>query len=131
MDILSAKYRRETVKQDIINKVSLFIDKDTRVVNMREFFKQNPYYRNKLQYYFGTMPEFYEEIDARPEYKYIKKITEQVSRRKTKSVRDQLAAEQLDYLREQGFTLQEIGDRYGISKQAVNQLITMLDTDLV
>jgi transposase len=128
MDFLSAKYRKELVKQDIINKASLFIDKSNNTIDMKGFFSQNPYYRNKIQYYFGNMPDFYEEIGAKQEFKYVKKLKEQSQKRKTLSLRDELALERLEQLRKEGLTLQEIGEKYNITKQSVNQLINMLDT---
>ncbi len=127
MDVLDRKYRRNFVKQDILDKVSAFIDKTNQTVNMKDFFQTYPYYRNKIVYYFGSMPDFYEEIDAKPEYKYVKRLTEQSQRRTTLTFRDELALQRLEDLRKQGHTLQSIADSHGVTKQAVAQLINMLD----
>ena len=127
MDMLRVKSRKELVKNEISQLVKPYIDEELRTINTKEFFTVYPYYKNKITYYFGGFAEFYDYIDARPEFNYVKKIKEANSRRNVRSIRDSLAMERLQQLRQEGETLESIGNRYGVTKQAVNQLINMLD----
>lgn len=130
MDAYRAKLRRDTVKNEIMQKISPFIDRESNTVDVKGFFKENPYYKNKIPYYFGGFQEFYEEIDARPEYVYVKKMKKITTNNRIRSLRNQLALERLEQLRRANYTLEAIADEYGVSKQAIHQLISVLDTEL-
>jgi hypothetical protein len=119
-----------TIKQEIIDKAKPFIDKEHSTIDLDGFFNTNPYYRNKITYYFGGMTEFYEELGVvKQDFKYVTKMKDISQRRKTRSLRNELAFERLEQHRRAGETLEDIAREYGVSKQCVHQLVALLDTE--
>lgn len=131
MEVYAKKLRRQAIKLEILEKTKLFVNEEEGVFDVKAFFKANQYYKNKITYYFGSLSEFYEEVGARPDYKYVRAIKEKLKKKRTMSVRNELALERLRQLRREGKTLQEIGDSYGVTKQAIEQLAYSLDIDLI
>lgn len=131
MDDLRVKLRRENMKSEILEYGKMFINKEDNTFNTTEFKNANSYYYTKISYYFGTWADFYEElgVEKKSQQKVKEKLKAAVVKRKTASVRNALASEMFLQLREQGLTYEEIGRRYGVSKQLIYQLGTMLSVD--
>jgi hypothetical protein len=131
MDLLRMKLRKQTVIQEIVRLAKPYIDKESGMFDSKAFFKTNPYYRNKIPYYFGTTAEFYEYLGVKRKSKFDVNLSKADANTKSNTLRNFLAIDHIKQLRVSGMTLQQIGDKYGVSKQNVEQLIERLalDTD--
>lgn len=130
MDALMVKQRKERFKQEILESARPFVDAQTESINTKEFFNAFPYYANKIAYYFGSMENFYEDLGVRKKFKYIEKIKTRKYRSDATSVRNQLALERLDQLLNEGLSLVAIGQKFGVSRQAIYHLMATLDKDV-
>lgn len=118
--------KKEYMRKVMLNEASQYVKNG--VFDSKEFFLEYPSYRARMVYYFGSTHNFYKELGFTPEYKYQKLAEEKKKRKKQKSLRNQLAYERL-YILLENRTLDEIGALYGVSKQAVHNLMTSLDID--
>jgi hypothetical protein len=81
-------------------------------VDLSKFRKERHSDYNLINYYFGSIDNLLKQLD----------VNKSVTSYGGASLRNQLALTFLDDLREQGYTYQEIADKYKVSRTAINNL---------
>ena len=109
-------------KQDIYEAMKEFID-ENKCINIAAFRETHPKLYAIIPHYFGSVNQALAELN-------LVKIT--VTRHRTSekaiSLRDMLAFDMLQYLRKlEKSSLEEIAEKYGVSRPAINQLHKALE----
>lgn len=121
--------RQEHTRNYILSLAQPFLNED-KAFDINAFTKAHNYYASKIPYYFGSKPKFYELLGAKTtlrSFKYVQKIKGNITKAKVKTVRNMLALERLEELQESGMSMSDIATMYGVSRQAIHQLIETLD----
>lgn len=107
---------KDSKKQQIIEAVNKYVNDD--ILDITEFRKNNPEIYATLPYYFGGVNKMLDELGL---------IKVQKSQQKNKmTLRNRLAYDMLTELRK-GHTLEQIANKYDVTRALINQLYQALD----
>lgn len=110
---------KDDKKQQIIDSIMEYANNG--VVNISEFRKENPKLYAALPYYFGGINSLLDELGL---------VKVQKSQQKNKvTLRNRLAYDMLVELRK-NYTLEQIANKYDVSRALINQLYQALDLSI-
>ena len=111
-----SKKNTKLARQDEIKETVMKYSKNN-VLDISEFRKENPKMYATIPYYFGTIDTMLNELGL---------VKTQKQAKNKMTLRNRLAYDYLQLLREQ-YTMEEIANKYNVSRALINQQIQALE----
>lgn len=116
------KKSREEKRRELVDLIMLYTNDNS--FDITRFRKENKKEYSLIPHYFGSINEAMNELHL------VKLVTGTVKEGNKLTLKDNLAYQQIKYLRDKGLTFEEIAKQFGVSKMLVSRMYSVLQDKL-